>query len=489
MKGLSLFANVGIAETYLAELGVDIVIANELLTKRALFYAYSHKCEVILGKEDKNNTLFHKYKENVQKFYQDNTFLPLKNHIMINGDITEPEVFKTIINKAKEHNSQNGGPIDFLMATPPCQGMSLAGSGRRLEEGDPRNKLIIHAINAILEIKPKYFLIENVPEMLKHSITVNNENIKIIDYIQNKISDLYNFNETNEGIGQVANSADYGTPQSRKRAFILGVRKDVAQANNFTWHIPNEKQDIITVRDAIGKLPSLESSQTSSLKWHKAKKHNEKHIEWMKNTPTGQTAFNNDNKEHTPYTSINIGTKKGAMFNNNILVDLNGQVIKVSATNENDWWVDPCGRPVYLEDDIIELGDKYALKIKERDGKIYFSKHKDAIEVKKTISGYKTTYKRMEWDKPAPTITMGNGSISSQNNVHPGNKLKDGTYDNARVLTLREIMILTGLNPDLWRVPEMNKDIADENTIRHVIGECIPPNLIKSIVQEIFKNT
>lgn len=40
MKGLSLFANVGIAETYLKEVGVDIVVANELLEPRAKFYTH-----------------------------------------------------------------------------------------------------------------------------------------------------------------------------------------------------------------------------------------------------------------------------------------------------------------------------------------------------------------------------------------------------------------------------------------------------------------
>ena len=40
MKGLSLFANAGIAETFLADVGVDIVVANELLEERANFYRH-----------------------------------------------------------------------------------------------------------------------------------------------------------------------------------------------------------------------------------------------------------------------------------------------------------------------------------------------------------------------------------------------------------------------------------------------------------------
>ena len=50
MKGLSLFANVGVAETYLQECGIDIVLANEIDKKRADFYTHVHpSTEMIVG--------------------------------------------------------------------------------------------------------------------------------------------------------------------------------------------------------------------------------------------------------------------------------------------------------------------------------------------------------------------------------------------------------------------------------------------------------
>ena len=50
LKGLSLFANVGIAEAYLKQIGVDILIANELIEKRARFYADVYKdTQMIVG--------------------------------------------------------------------------------------------------------------------------------------------------------------------------------------------------------------------------------------------------------------------------------------------------------------------------------------------------------------------------------------------------------------------------------------------------------
>jgi len=139
----------------------------------------------------------------------------------------------------------------------------------------------------------------------------------------------------------------------------------------------------------------------SEIKFHYAKKHNERHISFLKHTPTGKTALHN---------------------------------------------------------------------------KIHFPKKENGERIK----GYTTTYKRIGWNKPAPTITMANGSVSSQNNVHPGRLLQDGTYSDARVLTLKEIFILTGL-PDDWNPPEW----ASENLIRHVIGEGVPPKLIDSLLSNL----
>ena len=105
IRGLSMFSNVGLAETYLRELGIEIVVANELLEERAKFYKHLY---------------------------------PQTN--MIVGDITEPSIFESVVTAAKE------AQVDFLIATPPCQGMSCAGSK---DPNDPRNFLIYYAIEAI----------------------------------------------------------------------------------------------------------------------------------------------------------------------------------------------------------------------------------------------------------------------------------------------------------------------------------------------------
>ena len=106
----------------------------------------------------------------------------------------------------------------------------------------------------------------------------------------------------------------------------------------------------------------------------------------------------------------------------------------------------------------------------------YYPKKADGTKIK----GFHNTYKRMKWDAPAPARTMNNGNIGSHNNVHPGRKLKDGTYSDARVLTLRELFIVSSL-PEEWQIPEGLTDTF----IRHIIGEAIPPMLAFNIVKMI----
>jgi len=341
IHGVSLFANVGIAETYIHKHGIKIAVANELLKNRAEFHAQMHKkCK------------------------------------MVQGDITSDEVFQEVLAEAKKKK------CDFLIATPPCQGMSLAG---KMQEDDPRNSLIKYVIKLAQELQPNNILIENVPKVLNTYLVHKKEKIKITDFIKQSLEPLgYIINPV------VVDAADYKTPQSRKRAIFL-----ISKLHK--WELP-PKEPKITVREVIEHLPPLESGESSSIAFHRAKTHNERHISFLKHTPTGKTALHN---------------------------------------------------------------------------KVHYPKKADGTRIK----GYDTTYKRIEWDKPAPTITMANGSVSSQNNVHPGRLREDGTYSDARVLTLKEIFILTGL-PDNWTPPEW----ASENLIRQVIGEGVPPRLIDSLL-------
>ena len=120
------------------------------------------------------------------------------------------------------------------------------------------------------------------------------------------------------------------------------------------------------------------------------------------------------------------------------------------------------------------------------NNKIYFPKIIDKKTCKmRPISGFKTTYKRMDWNRPAPAVTMMNGSINSQNNVHPGRRDQDGLYSDARVLTIKELCAIVGLPLD-W-VNHLEHTQQRENFLRKVLGECFPPMMAKAIVSNIPK--
>ena len=353
MKALSLFANVGIGEIYLKNIGVDVVVANELHEDRCDLYREMHpECSVICG------------------------------------DITKKEVKEEIYEACP--NEVFGDGIDLIIATPPCQGMSVANA-KRLPD-DCRNSLILHAMDLFNEILPEYMLIENVSGMANTFINNNGEVVNIIKYIESQIPEPWSLN------WDILNAKDYNTPQSRKRFVGLISR-------NGRWKHPKPNKKNISVRDAIGHLPSLESGRSSNLPWHYAKKHNSHHVIWMKNTPTGQTAFNN--KIHYP----------------------------------------------------------------KKDGR--------------RIKGFMTTYKRIDWDKPSPTVTMCNGAISSQNNVHPGKLLADVTYSDARVMSVEELSILCGMPPQFLN---KFKNKYKEGFIRKVLGECFPPKMCLEVVKNINEN-
>ncbi len=117
------------------------------------------------------------------------------------------------------------GQLDILLGGPPCQGFS---SHRINDAGknDPRNALLIRYFDFVKNLRPKAFLVENVPGLLwpRHA-----------EYL-NKFFALTRAHDYHI-VGDkpfILNARDYGVPQNRKRAFILAVRKDIC-TKGFEW--------------------------------------------------------------------------------------------------------------------------------------------------------------------------------------------------------------------------------------------------------------
>jgi DNA (cytosine-5)-methyltransferase 1 len=130
------------------------------------------------------------------------------------------------------------GDVDVIVGGPPCQGFSSANRWQK-EVEDPRNKLFFEYIRFVQRIRPKVVMIENVRGLL----TRDN------GYAIERIKDILGSEEYNITY-QVLDASEYGVPQNRKRAIIVGIRKDYKDIKFDFNRI--EKQEKTTVEDAIG---------------------------------------------------------------------------------------------------------------------------------------------------------------------------------------------------------------------------------------------
>jgi DNA (cytosine-5)-methyltransferase 1 len=135
--------------------------------------------------------------------------------------------------------------IDLLSGGFPCQAFSLAGKQLGLE--DIRGTLFYQFARAIQEIQPKIFLGENVKGLLLH------QGGKTLNYMVDILKNLgYILIEP-----KVFKTMFYQVPQNRERLLLVGIRKDLFQADFFKWPAPFHRA--MTMRDALKKGELFES--------------------------------------------------------------------------------------------------------------------------------------------------------------------------------------------------------------------------------------
>ena len=157
-----------------------------------------------------------------------------------NSEVLNLDLFD--ISNIKKIKKALGGIIpDVIVGGPPCQGFSLAGT-RNFD--DKRNQLYLSMIEAVKELKPKAFLIENVPGVARLY------DGKVKDEIISRLTKLgYTVNM------QILTAADYGVPQIRKRLVFVGIKN-----KNFIFPEPTHSiKKYITTSEAISDLPSRET--------------------------------------------------------------------------------------------------------------------------------------------------------------------------------------------------------------------------------------
>lgn len=178
----------------------------------------------------------------------------------------------------------NKSNVDIVIGGPPCQGFSM--SGKRIRSNgiflnDKRNKLFKEFVRVIKDLKPKIFLMENVPGILNiYQGKTKNQILSIFQSLgyETKVKVLL--------------AADYGVPQLRKRAFFIGNNLGIDPEFFFP---PKNYKNYVTVEDAIFDLPFTKSGEGSFQSKYKRKAYTEYQIKMRRNT---KVLYNHTSTKH-----------------------------------------------------------------------------------------------------------------------------------------------------------------------------------------------
>ncbi len=264
---ISLFSSAGVGCYGFSKEGFDCVATVELISRRLDVQKHNNTCTYSSG--------------------------------YINDDITKKSTQNKIFSEIDLWKSKQGlKEIDVLLATPPCQGMSVANH----KKGDElaRNSLVVESIKLVDKIRPKVFIFENVRAFLSSLCTDTDKNQKKIrEAIELNLGGKYNIHY------QIINFKDYGNPSSRTRTLVIGVRKDIHEVTPLDLMPPLKNGS--TLRGAIGDLAPLRKMGEIDKKdiYHNFRPYSEHMLPWIENTKEGQSAFDNVDPKRRPHQIVN----------------------------------------------------------------------------------------------------------------------------------------------------------------------------------------
>jgi DNA (cytosine-5)-methyltransferase 1 len=265
---ISLFSSAGVGCYGFKLQGFECVATNELVERRINVQKFNKKCKYDSG--------------------------------YICGDITSEEIRNKLFNeidlwKKKESLKE----IDVVIATPPCQGMSVANH-KKTDDEIKRNSLVVESIKIIIQIKPKFFIFENVAAFMKTACTdTNGQTITIAEAIENNLEKNYSI------FSNIINFKNYGACSSRTRTIVIGVRKDLADFVSPMELFPDFKEER-TLRETIGHLkPLFEFGEIDNNDIYHAFRIYPEHMRaWISELSEGQSAFDNIDINRIPHKVV-----------------------------------------------------------------------------------------------------------------------------------------------------------------------------------------
>ncbi|HUT58093.1 MAG TPA: DNA cytosine methyltransferase [Phycisphaerae bacterium] len=409
LTAVSLFSGGGIGDLSMRAAGIRLLVANELLDDRASV---------------------------LKQNFPEAAIIP--------GDIAE--VMQTLSHVTRDR--LKGRVLDVLFATPPCQGMSKNGRGKLLNGArsgnrpklDPRNQLILHALDFAREFSPRLIVFENVPEMENTVITNRSGELQgVLDVLKDELEPEYG------GSWEVVEFADYGVPQRRQRLITVFSRERSTQeifrrrgtALPMRTHSSSpvgSQLPWVTVEAALADMPPLDAGTAKTAKsgvpYHRVPVLDADKYFWVSNTPPGRGAFDNQcvNLDCGFQGNTTHGSTHNARGINKANTDTPIHCQRCGELLPRPW--------------VVESGRHRLMK------------------------GFASAYKRMRGDLPASALTRNLSYACSDHKLHPTEH---------RVLSLHEAFILHTVSKYRFDWSRHDGKRLSDKTIREIVGESIPP--------------
>ena len=341
---------------------------------------------------------------------------------------TVEEAFNDVVKTIAE----SGKSVEVLIATPPCQGLSSSNPSRgkrctqKAWRNAAKNRLLLQIVPYVRSLKPRIVIAENVRQVLTHRARKNGRVLAIPDFLEEELPDYQLF-------PGVVNVADYGVPQTRRRAIIVAVKRTepwldaIDQASLLPWpcpthaeHASNDCRPWITVRQWFNAMfyerlsAHSEDEATGTHVLHFVPAYDQERFTLVKSIPKfrGGSAYENSKcpncgRQQVPPGKAVCPSCRAPMFN----------------------------RPIVQNNGHVRL-----------------------------VKGFDSSYRRMHADRPASTVTTNSSHIGSDNKIHPWEH---------RVLSILECA-------DLQTVPRcfdwsLALEAERSYLIRNLVGEAFPP--------------
>ena len=264
---ISLFSCAGVGCYGFKQAGYECIATNELIERRINVQKFNHKCRFDSGY--------------------------ICDDITTNG--TKNKIFAEIERWKKIGNDR----VDVLIATPPCQGMSVANH-KKAENEIERNSLVVESIHIIQSINPRFFIFENVAAFMKTGCTAPDGTVKAIgDVIVDELSDKYII------VSRVLNFKNYGSNSSRTRTVVIGVCKEMSEFVAPIELYPAYVNEM-ALRQIIGNMPELNWGEICpSDFYHAFRTYPEEMRCWIHDLKEGECAFDSADELKRPHKVVN----------------------------------------------------------------------------------------------------------------------------------------------------------------------------------------